>query len=210
MEAPMSHDSLLPWARRLAALAQTGITYAQSPFDIDRYEEIRSIAAGMMARESIHAPSSLIELFKTDRGYATPKVDVRGLVFRDEKLLLVREKEDGLWTPPGGWVDVGDAPSEAVEKEIVQESGFAARAVKLIGVYNRDKHAHTALPFAVFKLHILCELTGGAPAVSEETTAVDFFARDAIPPLSLARVVMYQIERAFEHRAHPQWPADFD
>lgn len=210
MQDARSDDSLLPWARRLAALAQTGITYAQSPFDIDRYEEIRSIAAEMMARESIHAPSSLIELFKTDRGYATPKVDVRGLVFRDDKLLLVREKEDGLWTPPGGWVDVGDSPSEAVEKEIVQESGFTARAVKLIGVYHRGKYAHTALPFAVFKLHMLCELTGGAAAVSEETTEVDFFARDAIPPLSLARVVMHQIERAFEHRAHPEWPADFD
>ncbi len=206
----MLTDSLLPWSRRLAALAQTGITYAQSPFDIQRYEEIRSIAAEMMARESMHPPSALIELFKIDRGYATPKVDVRGLVFRDGKLLLVREKEDGLWTPPGGWVDVGDSPSEAVEKEIVQESGFTAKAIKLIGVYNRDQHGHSPLPFAVFKLHILCQLTGGAAAVSDETTEVDFFARDAMPPLSVARVVMHQIERAFEHQAHPDWPADLD
>jgi len=206
----MPDETLLPWAKRLAALAQTGITYAQSPFDIQRYEEIRAIAANLMARESIHPPASLIELFKTDRGYATPKVDVRGIVFRDEKLLLVREKEDGLWTPPGGWVDVGDAPSRAVEKEIVEESGFTARAVKLIGVYNRDQHVHTPLPFAVFKLHILCQLTGGAATVSDETTEVGFFPRDALPPLSLARVVAYQIERAFEHQAHPEWPADFD
>jgi ADP-ribose pyrophosphatase YjhB (NUDIX family) len=206
----MADESLLPWARRLAALAQTGITYAQSPFDIQRYEEIRAISAEMMARDSKHTPAALIELFKTDRGYATPKVDVRGIVFRDDQILLVREKEDGLWTPPGGWVDVGDSPSEAVEKEIVQESGFTAKAVKLIGVYNRDKHGHTPLPFAVIKLQILCQLTGGAAAVSDETTDAAFFPRNAIPPLSLARVVMHQIERGFEHLAHPEWPADFD
>jgi ADP-ribose pyrophosphatase YjhB (NUDIX family) len=206
----MSDESLLPWARRLAALAQTGITYAQSPFDIQRYEEIRAIAADMMARGSAHSPASLIELFKADRGYATPKVDVRGMVFRDDQLLLVREKEDGLWTPPGGWVDVGDPPSEAVEKEIVQESGFTAKAEKLIGVYNRDQHVHTPLPFAVFKLHILCRLTGGAAAISDETTEVDFFPRNAIPPLSQARIVMHQIERAFDHHAHLDWPADLD
>ena len=79
---------------------------------------------------------------------------MRGMVFRDNQILLIVDMEEGLWTPPGGWVDVGDTPSEAVEKEIVQESGFTAKAVKLIGVYNRDKHGHTALPFAVFKLHI--------------------------------------------------------
>jgi len=206
----MAEESLLFWSRRLAAVAQTGLHYAQSPFDIQRYEEVRQIAAEMMSRGSIHSPADLIELFKADQGYATPKVDVRGIVFRGDALLLVREKEDGLWTPPGGWVDVGDGPREAVEKEIEQESGYTARATKLIGVYNRDQHAHTALPFAVFKLFIHCELTGGAAATSDETTEVGFFPRQGIPPLSLARVVPFQIERAFEHRLHPDWPADFD
>jgi ADP-ribose pyrophosphatase YjhB (NUDIX family) len=207
---PSPDNSLLPWAKRLAALAQTGLTFAQSPFDVHRYEEIRTIAAEMMARQSIHSPQALVELFKADRGYATPKVDVRGFVFRDDKVLLVREKTDGLWTPPGGWVDVGDPPSEAVEKEVVQESGFTARAVKMIAIYNRDQHGHTDISFSVYKLHILCELTGGTAATSEETTAVDFFSRDQIPPLSLARIVAPQIARAFEHHDHPDWPCDFD
>jgi ADP-ribose pyrophosphatase YjhB (NUDIX family) len=203
-------NPLLPWSKRLAAIAQTGLTYAQSPFDVHRYEEVRAIAAEMMARRSVHSPQALVELFKANRGYATPKVDVRGFVFRENKLLLVREKEDGLWTPPGGWVDVGDPPSLAVEKEVEQESGFTAKAVKLIAVFNRDQHGHTDISFAVYKLHILCELTGGAARVSDETTEVNFFPRHQIPPLSAARIVAPQIARAFEHHDHPDWPCDFD
>jgi ADP-ribose pyrophosphatase YjhB (NUDIX family) len=209
--APPSDDiSLLPWAKRLAAVAQTGITYAQTPFDIERYEEIRAIAAEMMSRQSIHSPQALVELFKADRGYATPKVEVRGFVFHDNKVLLVRERVDGLWTPPGGWVDVGDPPSLAVEKEVEQESGYTARAVKLIAVFDRDQHGHTDICFSVFKLHIVCELTGGTPKASEETTEVNFFPRDQIPPLSSARIVAPQVARAFEHHDHPDWPCDFD
>jgi ADP-ribose pyrophosphatase YjhB (NUDIX family) len=207
---PPRDGSVLRWSKRLFAIAQTGLNYAQSPFDVQRYEEIRSIAAEMMASRSTHSPGALVELFKADRGYATPKVDVRGFVFRDNKLLLVREKEDGLWTPPGGWVDVGDPPSLAVEKEVEQESGFTAKAKKLIAVFNRDQHGHTDISFSVYKLHIICELTGGAAAISEETTEVAFFARDEIPALSTARIVAPQIARAFEHHDHPDWPCDFD
>jgi ADP-ribose pyrophosphatase YjhB (NUDIX family) len=210
MDKTMPEISLLNWGRRLAALAQTGTNYAESPFDLQRYEEVRKIAAELMAAVSVHTPDQLLELFRADRGYGTPKVDVRGMVFRGDELLLVREKDDGGWTPPGGWVDVGETPTEAVEKEVREESGYLAKAGKLIGVYERDRRGHTPLAFAVIKLFIQCELTGGAAMPSNETTEVGFFHRDALPPLSLARVVPYEIERAYAHRESPSLPTELD
>lgn len=201
----------LEWARRLQALSQSGLAYTNSPFEIERYEEARSIAAQMMASLTEGDPAPLAALFAEEKGYATPKVDVRGVVFRDGKLLLVREKRDGLWTLPGGWADVGDTPRQAVEREIAEESGYTARATKLLAVWDRRKHGHPVpATFHLYKLFIQCELTGGAPMDSIETDGASFFSEDAIPPLSSPRVTPGQISRLFEHMRHPEWPADFD
>jgi ADP-ribose pyrophosphatase YjhB (NUDIX family) len=135
---------------------------------------------------------------------------VRGAVFRDDMILLVKERSDGGWTLPGGWADVGDSPSDAVVREIVEESGYQTRAVKLLALYDRNKHAHTPYPYHAYKLFFLCELIGGAPAHSVETDDVAFFRRDAIPELSLTRITPAQIARLFEHYDHPDWPTDFD
>jgi Hydrolase of X-linked nucleoside diphosphate N terminal len=100
----------LEWARKLNALAQTGLTFAENPYDIERFTEIRTIAAEMIAQGSGAETSQVLDLLASDAGYATPKVDVRGVVFRDGKILLVQERSDGFWTLPGGWADVGDSP----------------------------------------------------------------------------------------------------
>ncbi len=201
----------IEWAQRLAALSQSGLAYTQNPFERERYEEARSIAAEMMSALTEDEPARLGALFAEERGYATPKVDVRGVVFRQGKLLLVREKRDGLWTLPGGWADVGDTPREAVEREIVEESGYTARATKLLAVWDRRRHGHPSpSTFHLYKLFIQCELTGGAPADSIETEGASFFAEDAIPTLSLPRVTPAQVSRLFEHLRHPEWPSDFD
>jgi ADP-ribose pyrophosphatase YjhB (NUDIX family) len=136
---------------------------------------------------------------------------VRGVVFRDDKILLVRERSDGFWTLPGGWADVNVSPSEAVEREILEESGFKTKSRRLLALYDRAKHPHRP-PFAfhVYKIFIECELMGGSPTTSYETTAVDFFAEDALPPLSESRVLPDQIKRCFAMRRNPQAPAYFD
>lgn len=200
----------LEWAQQLQAIAQNGLTFADDPFDRERYEAIRSIAAAIMAGHTDLDVNQARGLFADAEGYMTPKVDVRGAVFRDEKILLVRERLDGLWTLPGGWADVGDTPSGAVEREIFEESGYRARAVKLLAAWDRRSHPHPPIPFHAYKLFFLCELVGGQPAESLETSGVGFFERDALPPLSLARVTPAQIARLFEHYAHPDWPTDFD
>jgi ADP-ribose pyrophosphatase YjhB (NUDIX family) len=200
----------LDWAKRLQALSQTGLTFAHDPYDRERYQAVGTIAAEIMAAHSDTDPSFIRQLFADQTGYATPKVDVRGAVFRDDAILLVKERSDGGWTLPGGWADVGDAPSDAVVREIAEESGYQTRAIKLLALYDRNKHGHPAYPFHAYKIFFQCELIGGAPATSGETDEVGFFRENALPELSLTRVMPTQIERLFAHYRHPDWPTDFD
>ena len=197
------------WAKKIAALAQTGLHYSTSHYDSDRYEQLLDIAAQMLAEAADADVERVRALLELDEGYITPKVDVRGAVFREGKVLLVREAVDGLWTLPGGWADVGDAPSEAVEREIREESGYEAKAVKLLAVEDR-KRRHPPLAYEVYKLAFLCELVGGEPQTSAETTAVDWFSEDRLPPLSLGRVTAEQIARWFQHWRQPELPTEFD
>lgn len=151
-----------------------------------------------------------------EEGYATPKVDVRGVVFRldpssgRDSILLVRELRDGLWTLPGGWADVDDSPAEATVREVYEESGYQTRAVKLLACYDRNKHGHPPYGFHIYKLFFQCEPLGGEASGSIETADAAFFCEDGIPALSLPRVTPEQIARFFAHRRHPEWPTDFD
>ena len=201
----------LTWSRKLQAIAQNGILYAKDPYDRERYEAIRHIAAEIMASGSGEPLEVVTGLFEGQAGYATPKVDVRGAVFRDGQILLVREAQDGLWALPGGWVDTNESPSESVTREIFEETGFTARAVKLLAVFDRAKHPHTPFhAFTVYKLFIHCEIESGEPRPSLETLEVGFFPENRLPDLSIARITPGQITRCFEHLRHPEWPADFD
>ena len=180
----MDEPAWLRWARELQSIAQTGLTFSADPYDLERYQRLRVIAAEMLAAGS-GAPLQRIQgLFEQDLGYPTPKVDVRAAVFREQRILMVREVSDGGWTLPGGWADVNQSARECVEREVREESGF--------------------------ELFFLCELTGGAARASLETSAVDFFALDDLPPLSEGRITVRQIERMFAHQQQPDLGTEFD
>lgn len=200
----------LDWARRLQAIAQNGLTFARDPYDIERYESIRQIAAEIMAGHSSMPVARLLRLFESEEGYATPKVDCRGFAVQDNKVLLVRERSDGLWTLPGGWIDVGEAPSESVEREVREESGYTVKATKLAAVYDRDRHGHPPLAYSIYKLFFICEITGGEAASNIEIDEVGFFPEDNLPDLSLTRTTAEEISRCFEHYRNPNLPTDFD
>lgn len=201
----------LAWGQALQALAQNGLAYSRNPFDIERFEAIRKIAAEIVAEHAGMETERLETLFAGEEGYATPKIDVRGAVFRDDKILLVRENLDaGRWTLPGGWADVTDSPSEAVVREIREEAGYEARAVKLAAVYDRSRRGHPAYYFSIYKLFFICEITGGAPATSIETSEVGFFEERALPELSIARVTPAEIYTLFAHYRDPSLPTEFD
>jgi ADP-ribose pyrophosphatase YjhB (NUDIX family) len=200
----------LKWVQQLQAIAQNGLTYTKDVFDQQRFEEIQKIAAEIAAHHSDYPHEKIVTLFQDQKGYATPKLDVRGAVFQDNKILLVQERSDQLWTLPGGWVDIHDSPSAAVEKEIVEESGYICKAKKLLSILDMNKHAYPPQMTHLYKIFILCEMTGGNPAVSIETMDVRFFAEDDIPPLSIKRTSTEQIKRMYEHKRNPNLPTDFD
>ncbi len=158
----MDEPNWLLWARELQAIAQTGLTFAGDRYDIERYQRLRAIAVAMLAAGSGTPMERISGLFEQDLGYPTPKVDVRGAVFRDERILLVREISDGLWTLPGGWGDVNQSARECVEREIQEESGFQARAIKLAAVWDYRRQRNVAShPYSIYKFFFICELTGG-------------------------------------------------
>jgi ADP-ribose pyrophosphatase YjhB (NUDIX family) len=152
-----------------------------------------------------------LQLLRQEQGYATPKVDVRGAAFREGRILLVREVSDGKWTLPGGWADVNQTAAQCVVREIAEESGFIARAVKLAAIYDYQRNNHPQRSVdSIYKLFFICEITGGAAQPSAETSEVAFFARDQLPPLSTGRSSSAQIEIMFRHQASPDRAADFD
>lgn len=204
-------NQLLLWARQLQAMSQNGITYAVNNYDLERYRHLQKIASEMMvAGDPDVSPLHVAEFFGREQGHATPKVDVRAGVFRDGRILLVREISDGGWTLPGGWADVGDEPSVAAVREVKEESGFDVRATKLVAVHDRDKHGHPPIPYHAYKIFFLCELIGGQATTSNETDGVEFFAEDRLPLLSLTRTVPEQIAMMFRHYREPGLAAEWD
>ena len=195
--------NLLEWARRVQAIAQNGLAFTHDPFDRERYTQLAELVTALLSRELELPLAEARALWDGERGYATPKVDVRGGVFRADHVLLVRERADGRWTLPGGWVDVNDAPSEAVAREILEESGYRARAVKLAALVDKNRHPHPPGVHHIYKLFFVCELEGGAPAASGETDAVEFFPVHALPPLSEGRALASQIERLYQPSGEP-------
>ncbi|MBS0378210.1 MAG: NUDIX hydrolase [Proteobacteria bacterium] len=202
--------TLLEWARRVQAIAQNGLAFSKDPYDLERYRQLTELAAQVLTTE-LAVPQPVAQAFwEGQYGYATPKVEVRGGVFEEGRVLLVRERTDGRWTLPGGWVDVNDAPAHAVEREILEESGYRARAVKLAALIDRNRHPHPPSVHHIYKLLFVCDLEGGTAVTSLETDAVDFFALDALPELSRGRILGSQIARLYQHRLDPTLPADFD
>lgn len=200
----------LRWVKRLQAIAQDGLTYARDGYDLGRYEQLREIAAEILAAHSTGDLEEARELLHLESGPATPKVDVRAAVFRGGEILLVKEPDNSGWSVPGGWADVGETASESAVREVREESGYLVRSVRLISAYDRDRQGHTPLPYHVYRLVFLCEVLDESPAQDVEASEVGFFGERDLPHLSLSRVTHAQIRRFFEHHRRPDLPTDFD
>lgn len=199
-------------ARELEAMAQTGLHFAADPFDRERYERLRELAVELLADSSTLSAGEICEWSREEFGYATPKVDVRAFILREGKVLLIREDMDGgRWTLPGGWADVNDTPSEAVIREVEEESGYIVETRRLLAVLDREKQGHVPpFPYHIYKLFFLCEITGGAPRATVESSESAFFPVDALPELSLGRILPGQIRMLYEAVKTGDTPAAFD
>jgi ADP-ribose pyrophosphatase YjhB (NUDIX family) len=209
----MTEPDWLAWAREVQAIAQTGLTFAENPYDRERYEALRALAARVMASAGDADLAAVAGLFAAQEGYATPKIDVRGAVFDAAgRILMVREALDaGRWTLPGGWADVNLTAAENVAKEVLEESGFIVKVGKLAAALDRTRQGHDPGPFSAYKLFFLCEIIGGAAQTSHETTEVGFFGEHELPAdISTGRVLPHQLHRMFVHRRDPGLPTEFD
>ena len=201
----------LNWARTVQAVAQNGLTYAENPFDRERYIKLAALAAEMFAAHTGRPEAEVAAWFDVQPGYATPKVDVRGACFRDGLILLVRERSDGGWCLPGGWADVGDTPANAAVREVREEAGYTSTARKLLGVFDANRGGGTPLAaFHAFKVIFACDITGGDAQPDHEILEVGWFGRGALPPLSGNRTTAAQLAECFAHLDDPARPAAFD
>lgn len=205
-------EARLALALRIRAIAQTGLEYCRDPYDRERFEELAGIAHTLIAEPLGVAEETIADIYLPERGYPTPKVDVRAGVFRDNKILLVQESSDQCWTLPGGWADEDLSPAACAQRETLEESGFEVAVARLVAV--KDRHLHPYLPKRlerIYKLFFLCELTGGAAATSLETSAVDWFALDDLPPLSVGRTLPEDIALLADAQHQPDsTPCYFD
>jgi len=205
-----SQQRWLEWAREIQGLAQTGLQYAENDYQRARNQRLIEIAAEIISDHTELQYGDVADIYKSQIGYATPRVDVRGAVFRDQKILLVQERIDGGWTLPGGWVDVGDKPSEAVEREVWEEAGFRVKARKVIGIYDANRVSPFEL-FHAFKIVFFCKIIDGQARPSDETLDVRFFGQDEIPAtLSGERTQPRQIVDAYSLLTNPNKGAVFD
>ena len=187
-------------AKELAAIAQTGGHFTEGHYDKERYQRLGELAAVLLASCSDVPAAKILAWNKQEFGYATPKVDVRAFIADGNRVLLVREDADeGRWTLPGGWADVNESPSQSVVREVEEESGYAAKVLRLLAVLDRERQGHVPpFPYHVYKLFFHCEIVGGAPRASFESSGSAFFPKDALPPLSVSRVLAKQIHACFD------------
>lgn len=199
----------LDWAIELQSLAQAGLTYSKDSYDIERFERIRDISAEMVAYKSDIQIDKVKSLFCNETGYQTPKLDTRAAVFRDGKILLVREN-NGKWSLPGGWVDVNVSVGENAVKEVKEESGLDVKAERIIAVQDRAKHNLPVYAYGICKVFVLCSLIGGHFEKNLETTGFDYFSLDKLPSLAEEKNNTDQIKMCFDAYKSDNWQVQFD
>ncbi len=198
--------------RALQVIAEEGLVYSKDPWDRDRFSRLRDLttdlAAQVLPDTAGLLPQDRLPL-DAERGYLTPKLDLRAAVHdTDGRLLLVREVSDGRWALPGGWADIGETLAEGVVREVREETGFVVEVERLLGVYDRERTGHPPMLHFTLKAVLRCRLVGGVATPSAETDAVAWFAAEDLPPLSVGRTSPELVARVFAHRAEPGLPPD--
>jgi ADP-ribose pyrophosphatase YjhB (NUDIX family) len=205
----MKQQKWITWAREIFSLSQAGLAYSKNEFDIERYKRLQEITAEMIESQSEVSKETALESFSMQAGYATPKIDVRGAVIHDNKILLIQERMDGKWAMPGGWADLGNAPASVAEREVWEESGYRVKSEKVVAVIDANRIEPLEF-YHAFKIIFLCRLIGGEPQVSHETMAVDFFGLNNLPPLSIYRTNENMLQEVFAHVKDLSRPTAFD
>ena len=194
----MDAKKQLDVVKRIKAIAETGLVYARDAYDKERYEELREIGLKLMAYLSREPFTKLDSFFLPQLDYPTPKVDVRGFVLNErDEILMAQESVDSKWTIPGGWADIGNTPTEVAVKEIKEETGLDAEIVRLLAIYDKQRHKHPPEPHYIYKLIFLCRVKGGELQAGFDMQGVGWFSLDKLPPLSEERILENQLRHLF-------------
>lgn len=203
------NEKWLQWAVELQSLAQAGLYYGRDVYDKERYERIREISAEMINEKSDIGLEKVRDLFCCETGYQTPKLDTRAAIFRDGKILLVKEN-NGKWSMPGGWVDVDVSVKENTVKEVKEEAGLDVTADLVIAIQDRDKHNLPVYAYKVCKVFVLCSVLGGEFKKNIETVDSGYFGLDELPELSEDKNNYEQIKMCFDAYRAECWVTQFD
>jgi len=203
-------EKWLEWAMRLQSIAQAGLTFGENRYDLDRYNQIRAISVEILQEYTGISYEKIKDLFTSETGYQTPKVDIRASVIRDDRILMVREKIDGAWSLPGGWADVNTSVSESAARECLEEAGAVVRPVRIIAIQQADRHYDFPYPYTVYKIFVECRLNEISFRENTETLEAGFFALDSLPQLSTERNTREQIEMCFSAEKKEVFEALFD
>lgn len=198
------HNNLLKWISEIHAISQNGLTYSKNEFDIERYNQLDLVAKAMASYFSDKNIDDINHFFSLEKGYATPKLDVRAFILKDNKLLLAKERSDNLWTLPGGWVDINESPSESVVREVFEETGFIISVTRLLALWDKLKHDHPPQWPHTYKIFFLCEIISGEMKENLEISEINFFSMDRLPVLSTHRVTYNQLKRLCELALHTE------
>ena len=211
MQEQLMQNQWLEWAQKIKAISQIGKTYTKDPYDLERYNQLETLAHEIFAIAGDKNITEVSDFFIPDEGYATPKIDLRGGVIKDKKILLVKERSNKKWTLPGGWADVCESGKEGIEREVFEESGFKVNATKLVTIKDRNKYTYRShFPHHVYKIFYLCEIISGAPKENVEISDIQFFERTALPELSTERVLPEDSEMIFKYHENKNLPTFFD
>ena len=199
----------LKWAMEIQSIAQIGLTYTKDEYDKERYEQLRNIASEMLSYKTDIPVDKVKNLFCNEQGYQTPKLDTRAAIFKDDKILLVHEK-NGFWSLPGGWVDILESIESNTIKEVKEEAGLDVVAKKVIAIQDRNKHNTPIYPYGVCKVFVECEVMGGEFVENIETVEIGYFSIDNLPKLAEEKCTQKQVEMCFEAKNNKNWHVLFD
>ncbi len=199
----------LKWAIEIQSIAQIGLTYTKDEYDKERYEQLRNIASEMLSYKTDIPVDKVKNLFCNEQGYQTPKLDTRAAIFKDDKILLVHEK-NGFWSLPGGWVDILESIESNTIKEVKEEAGLDVVAKKVIAIQDRNKHNTPIYPYGVCKVFVECEVMGGEFVENIETVEIGYFSIDNLPRLAEEKCTPKQVEMCFEAKNNKNWQVYFD
>jgi ADP-ribose pyrophosphatase YjhB (NUDIX family) len=200
----------LRWATQLQSIAQAGLTYGADKYDLERYEKVRTIAVEILHEYTDIDHMKLRELFASETGYQTPKVDIRTSVISEGRILMVKEKEDGRWSLPGGWADVNTSVGESATRECLEEAGAVVVPKRIIAVHLANRRNNLNFPYTVYKIFVECELAEIRFMENTETLEASFFEPDDLPALSSNRNTADQISMCFEANGQKLFETIFD